>query len=103
MKGLPVLFTALAEEDLDQIEDYISAQDPAAAARVRATIVQQSLQLGTAPQKGMALREPRSEQEIGVRLWPVSRYRNYLLLYRIEKLPFPSPSSLRPRLFATLC
>ncbi|MCX6925014.1 MAG: type II toxin-antitoxin system RelE/ParE family toxin [Verrucomicrobia bacterium] len=84
MKGLPVLFTALAEEDLDQIEDYISAQDPAAAARVRATIVQQSLQLGTAPQKGMALREPRSEQEIGVRLWPVSRYRNYLLLYRIE-------------------
>lgn len=84
MKGLPVLFTALAEEDLDQIEDYISAQDPAAAARVRATIVQQSLQLGTAPQKGMALREPRSEPEIGVRLWPVSRYRNYLLLYRIE-------------------
>jgi toxin ParE1/3/4 len=84
MKGLPVLFTALAEEDLDQIEDYISAQDPAAAARVRATIVQQSIQLGTAPKKGMALREPRSEQEIGVRLWPVSRYRNYLLLYRIE-------------------
>jgi len=24
MKELPVLFTALAEEDLDQIEDYIS-------------------------------------------------------------------------------
>jgi plasmid stabilization system protein ParE len=32
----------------------------------------------------MALRDPRSEQEIGVRLWPVSHYRHYLVLYRIE-------------------
>jgi plasmid stabilization system protein ParE len=78
------LFTALAEEDLDQIEDYIAAHDPAAAARVRAAIVQQSLQLGNAPEKGTALKAPRSKQEIGVRLWPVSRYRNYLVLYRIE-------------------
>jgi len=84
MKVVPVFFSALAEEDLDQIEDYISAHDPAAAARVRASIVQQSLQLGNTPAKGMALREPRSEQEIAVRLWPVSRYRNYLVLYRIE-------------------
>ena len=28
MKGLPVFFTALAEEDLDQIEDYISSSRP---------------------------------------------------------------------------
>jgi plasmid stabilization system protein ParE len=84
MKGLPVFFTALAEEDLDQIEDHISAHDPAAAGRVRAAIVQQSLQLGNTPRKGMALQTPRSEQEIGVRLWPVARYRNYLVLYRIE-------------------
>ena len=33
---------------------------------------------------GAKKREPRGEQEAGVRLWPVSRYRNYLLLYRIE-------------------
>jgi len=85
MKVLPVFFTVLAEEDLDQIEDYISAHDPAAAARVRAAVVQQSVQLGNTPQKGMALKAPRSEQEIGVRLWPVSRYRNYLVLYRVEK------------------
>lgn len=39
MKLLPVLFTGLAEEDLDQIEDYIAARDPAAAARVRTAIV----------------------------------------------------------------
>ena len=84
MKSLPVFFTALAEEDLDQIEDYISARDPAAAARVRATIVQQSIQLGKAPEKGLALKERRSQQETGVRLWPVSRYRNYLVLYTIE-------------------
>ena len=84
MSVLPVFFAALAEDDLDQIEDYISVQDPAAAAHVRAAIVRQSLQLGDAPEKGMALKAPRSKQEIGVRLWPVSRYHNYLLLYRIE-------------------
>ena len=84
MKGLPVFFTALAEEDLDQIEDYISAYDPAAAARVRAAIVRQSAQLGNTPEKGMLLREPHSDEEIDVRLWPVKRYRNYLILYRVE-------------------
>src|ERR1017187_4542699 len=84
MSGLPVFFTALAEEDLDQIEDYISAHDPAAAARVRAAIVQQSLQLGNTPEKGRVLKEPRNKQEIGVRLWPDARYHNYLVLYRIE-------------------
>jgi plasmid stabilization system protein ParE len=36
------------------------------------------------PAKGFVLREPVDEQETGVRLWPVSRYRNYLILYRIE-------------------
>jgi len=84
MSGRPVFFTALAEEDLDQIEDYIAAHDPAAAARVRAAIVQQSLELGATLGKGMALKAPRGNQEIGVRLWPVSRYHNYLVLYRIE-------------------
>src|ERR1039458_3079852 len=84
MSGRPVFFTALAEQHLDQIEDYISAHGPAAAARVRTTIVQQSLQLGNTPEKGMALKEPRGKQEIGVRLWRVARYPNYLVLYRIE-------------------
>ena len=37
MKVLPVLFTGIAEEDLDQIEDF-AARDPAAA-RVRTAIV----------------------------------------------------------------
>ena len=84
MKKLPVLFTALAEEDLDQIEDYISGSDPAAAARVRAAIVNQSIELASMPRKGLVLREPANEQERNVRLWPVSRYRNYLILCKIE-------------------
>jgi plasmid stabilization system protein ParE len=46
MKVLPVFFTGLAEEDLDQIEDYIAVRDPAAAARVRSAIVRQSISLG---------------------------------------------------------
>ena len=32
----------------------------------------------------MTLRAPATKQEFGVRLWPVSRYRNYLILYRVE-------------------
>ena len=84
MTKLAVLFTGLAEEDLDQIEDYIAANDPAAAARVRAAIVKQSLELGQMPAKGMTLKEPANKDEIGVRLWPVTRYRNYLILYKIE-------------------
>jgi plasmid stabilization system protein ParE len=79
MRALPVLFTGLAEEDLDQIEDHIATHDPAAAARVRTAIVQQSIRLGRMPAKGMSLSDPAGEQEIGVRLWPVSRYRNYLI------------------------
>jgi len=86
MKALPVLFTALAEEDLDQIESYIMAEDPAAAGRVRTAIVQESIRLGAMPAKGMALLDPRGDLEMGVRLWPVTRYRNYLILYRIEPM-----------------
>jgi plasmid stabilization system protein ParE len=84
MKPLPVFFTALAEEDLDQIEDYISSHDPAVAARVRAAVVQQSIELGKMPRKGTALKDPRNNEEIGVRLWPVTNYRTYLVLYRVE-------------------
>jgi plasmid stabilization system protein ParE len=32
----------------------------------------------------MPLKDPCADQETGVRLWPVARYRNYLVLYRIE-------------------
>lgn len=84
MKRLTVFFTPLAEEDLDQIESHILSHDIAAAARVREAIVRQSLELGAMPKKGMPLKSPRNEQEIGVRIWPVTRYRNYLIIYRVE-------------------
>ena len=84
MKPLPVFFTGLAEDDLDQIEGYIAAHNPDAAARVGAAIVRQSILLGKTPEKGMVLKDPRGEHEIGARLWPVSHYRNYLVLFRIE-------------------
>jgi len=77
MSDLPVFFAGLAEEDIDQIEDYIASRDPAAASRVRIAIVQQAIRLGK-------IRKPASERQIGVRLWPVPRYRNYMILYRIE-------------------
>lgn len=46
--------------------------------------MQQSSDLGNMPEKGMALKDPRNQEETGVRLWPVTRYRSYLVLYRIE-------------------
>jgi plasmid stabilization system protein ParE len=52
--------------------------------RVRTAIVRQSIGIGKAPEKGMRLSEPQDVSEIGVRLWPVVRCRNYLILYRIE-------------------
>ncbi len=33
----------------------------------------------------MSLRNPQGEIEVNVRLWPVARYRNYLILYRVER------------------
>ena len=69
MKVLPVLFSGLAEEDLNQIEDYIAARDPTAAARVRTAIVRQSMGLGKAPGMGMRLSKPQDGLEVGVRLW----------------------------------
>ncbi len=68
MKEWPVFFTALAEEDLDHIEGYIAVHNPAAAARVRSVIVEQSMQLAKTPEKGMMLKDPRGDHEIGVRL-----------------------------------
>lgn len=84
MRKLPVNFSPLAEEDLNQIEDYIAAADPAAAVRVRVELVREAVALGVHPAKGMALKEARGQDEIGVRLWPSRRYQNYLLLYRVE-------------------
>jgi plasmid stabilization system protein ParE len=46
--------------------------------------VEQAVELGSNPRKGLALKEAHDEAEVGVRLWPVSRYRNYLILYRVE-------------------
>src|SRR5690349_7344803 len=84
MRRRVVYFSPLAEEDLDQIESFIATDDPAAAARVRNAIVEQSERLEDHPGKGTLLRDPRDNEEIGVRLWPVTRYRNYLILYRVE-------------------
>jgi plasmid stabilization system protein ParE len=84
MNALPVFFGGLAEEDLNQIEDFIAARDPAAAARVRTAIVRQSIALGKTPYKGMRITQPLVAEEMGVRLWPVLRYRNYLILYQVE-------------------
>jgi antitoxin ParD1/3/4/toxin ParE1/3/4 len=81
---LPVVFSARAEARLDEIEDFFALDDPEAAGRLRREIVAQAIRLGENPEMGLAIRNPKPEHR-GVRLWPVTRHRQYLILYRIDR------------------
>ncbi len=83
MKKFAVVFSTRAESELDRIEAFISVKNPEAAARVRKEIVAQSIRLGENPEMGWPIKNP-TRRHRNVRLWPVSRYRQYLILYRVE-------------------
>jgi toxin ParE1/3/4 len=84
VKKSSVVFSRRAVSDLDRIEAFISADNPNAAARLRAEIVTQSILLGEHPELGWLIRNPK-RQHRNVRLLPVARYRRYLILYRVER------------------
>lgn len=82
MKKLATVFSRRAESELDRIEAFIAVDDPDAAARVRKEIVSQAIRLGEHPQMGWPIKNSKRRHR-DVRLWPVTRYRQYLLLYRV--------------------
>ncbi|MBI1813903.1 MAG: type II toxin-antitoxin system RelE/ParE family toxin [Deltaproteobacteria bacterium] len=90
-------FTKSARQDLLEIADYISDDDPAAAERVVDQIVEAIERLCQFPAMGhvdIKLAGPRH------RLWPVSRY---LLIYRPDTDPLQivriwDPARGKPRL-----
>jgi toxin ParE1/3/4 len=74
-----VIFTAEADEDLEQISDYISDQNPDAALTLVRELREKCRRLADAP-KGYPLL-PHFEH-LGIRRRPVG---NYLILYRVNR------------------
>ena len=83
MKKFAVVFSRRAESELDRIEAFIAVDNPDAAARVRKEIVSQAIRLGENPEMGWPIKNPKRRHK-NVRLWPVTSYRQYLILYRIR-------------------
>ena len=81
MKKVVTVFSRRAESDLDRIEAFIAVDNADAAARVRKEIVSQALYLGENPEMGWPIKNP-TRRHRDVRLWPVTKYRHYLILYR---------------------
>lgn len=74
-------FSPKAERDLDDIADYIAADNPDAAARVRQTILLTADFLAEHRELGRTIRHalPRHAQ---IRWFVVPRFRNYLIFYQ---------------------
>jgi len=82
LKKFAAVFSRRAESDLDRIEAFIAVDNPDAAARVRKEIVSQAIRLGENPEMGQPIKNPKRRHK-NVRLWPVTSYRQYLILYRV--------------------
>jgi plasmid stabilization system protein ParE len=78
--GKPVSVHPLVHHDVASIFDYIAEDDPVAADRVARTIFRQFPKFGAHP--GIGTPYPADAPELaGIRLFPVPRYRNYLVFY----------------------
>src|SRR5215831_18818741 len=69
-----IIFSARGRSDLEQIIRYIARDDPAAAERFGAKLIEQAERLGNAPDMG-----PRLAQKPNNRFFPVG---SYLIIYR---------------------
>ncbi len=74
---MKVRFTRPALSDLEQIYSYVSADDPKAASRIVAALIEHARNLGATPHEGRATDEPN------VRVIVVPRLR-YFIFYAIE-------------------
>ncbi len=77
----PVVLNPVAVADLDEITDYVAADNPQAASEVRRAIIETAEMLGNFPSLGCrpSFSAPRFT---GIRFIPAKRYRNYLVFYR---------------------
>jgi toxin ParE1/3/4 len=70
-----------SERDLDSIHDFIAGDNPEAAARVRATILNTADFLARNPELGRLIRDA-SSRHAQIRWSVVPSFRNYLIFYQ---------------------
>lgn len=76
----PVVFNPIAIVDLDEITDFIAADDPKAAQRVRTAVLETASKLGQFP--GLGCRPTFGAPRFAdIRFLPVKQFRNYLIFY----------------------
>jgi toxin ParE1/3/4 len=75
--------SAVVEQDLPDIYAFIAQQDPAAAERVLDAVEETLRQLTQQPDCGV-LYPTRNRKLQGLRMFPVTRFHNYLVFYRVE-------------------
>lgn len=74
-------FSPRAARDLDEISDYIAADDPEAAERARLTILNTADLLALNPELGRRIRKA-AERHQQIRWFVVPKFRNYLVFYQ---------------------
>jgi plasmid stabilization system protein ParE len=80
----PFQFTPLATEDLDAIWWFIADDNPEAADRVEMEIVATCRRLAKHPRTGT---KRRDITPLPLRFWTVTRFPNYVIVYRPETVP----------------
>jgi antitoxin ParD1/3/4 len=80
----PFRFTPQASEDLDAIWWFIADDNREAADRVEAEIIAACHQLARFPMMGTKRRDVTS---LPVRFWTVTRFPNYVIVYRPDTVP----------------
>ena len=74
-------FSPKAERDLDGHSNYIAADNPEAANRVRQIILNTADLLAQHPEIGRRIRKP-APRHAQIRWFVVPKYRNYLIFYQ---------------------
>ena len=80
----PFQFTPLATEDLDALWWFIADDNPEAADRVEMEIVATCRRLAKHPRMGT---KRRDITPLPLRFWTVTRFPNYVIVYRPETVP----------------
>jgi toxin ParE1/3/4 len=79
--SVPILWSRLAENDLAHIVDTISEANPKAAVRFAKAVRAAASKLAVFPEMAGLWESPDSSLD-GVRVWPMTRFRRYLIFYR---------------------
>jgi toxin ParE1/3/4 len=72
----------LAEIDLTEHVEYLARERPSAALRFIDAVERAFARLAAMPEPG-PVRQCRNPRLLGIRMWPVPDFRNYLIFYRI--------------------